>query len=462
MSHRTTARGAFVLFVLVSETSLGAPPALTLQDAYARARDRSPEVRLLHLRIRQAEANVDRAWALLKPQWTAGYNFTHIEPPPPQIAFPDLTNPDLVEKCQQGSNDPVGCIEALQASLSEPILLDFAQRDTHSVTSRIIWNPINPRAVPTITNAYEAVDLERERTEVQQTELLLAVARSYYAAFATKSSIAAAERAQARAKAQLEEIRARAELGERARTILQGAESAARQADLDFRRALNAHAQTMLALWQLTHSGDRPDIVAPPIPEVPPGDQSTLVQAAKQRRKDVAAATRSVEIAQRAEDEVWWRLAPVVGVFGGYRYSNVQGITGQNSQWSVGVNATLQLYDGGVRYGDLRAAQSRVASSVETRRSLLHRIEGEIARALLALEGSDLAVAQAEEAIKMATEAHTTNQARFEVGAATTSDINLSQDRLLDAEFALIRAKTERSMTILELRHAAGLFDPLP
>lgn len=145
-----------LLLLLTSAAPVRAQAPLTLEGAYQRALTRSPEIQLFRQRILEAEANVDRAWALLKPQLSANYTFTHLEPPPPEVSFPNLQSPDVVDNCRQGG-DPVACITALQSSLEDPIVLDLSQGDTHILSTRFVWNPLNGRAIPVIENAYDAV-----------------------------------------------------------------------------------------------------------------------------------------------------------------------------------------------------------------------------------------------------------------------------------------------------------------
>lgn len=454
VSHRSTDRGT--LWALLA-AHLG--PVLTLDDAYRRAIERSPELRLLEQRIADAEVNVGRAWALLKPQLDATYTFTHSEPEPPEISFPNLTSDDVVDNCKQGG-DPVACITALQASLEDPLVLDLAQGDTHIAGSRITWSPLNGRAIPLIANAYDSVDAERDRSRAQRQQLLMSVARAYYSSAATRHVIDAARRAVERAQGQLGLVEARASVGDSASLAMRAAEGAAREAALDLLRAENAHRQSLLALWQLTASSDAPDVVDPPVPEVPNGDRAALIALARAHRRDLSAADRAVAIAERAKDDVLWRLAPVVGAFGAYRYSNVRGLGGQNSQWTLGVTATLQIYDGGLRYQDLRAADARIATAALTKQSLEARLEADVDRSLLALEGAELGIRRAEEGLALAESALLAAKAQFEVGAIRSVDLEEANDRVLDADVALIRARMERATAVLDLRFAVGLFDP--
>ena len=48
------------------------------------------------------------------------------------------------------------------------------------------------------------------------------------------------------------------------------------------------------------------------------------------------------------------------------------------------------------------------------------------------------------------------------MGVVRAIELTEANDRVLDAELALIRAGMDRSITVLELQNAVGLFDPHP
>ena len=180
-----------------------------------------------------------------------------------------------------------------------------------------------------------------------------------------------------------------------------------------------------------------------------------LLDAAR-ARPDLAAARTTLEIADRTESEVWWRFVPVIGVFGGFRFSNVPGITGQRDQWSVGLSATVTLYDGGLRYADLEIAAARRQSAQLAIEAVEQRVVGDVERALLDLEAADLAQERAEQAVALAHQNLELSRARFEVGALRPFELKTANDAVLDAEVAVARARAEQAIATLSLRYAIG------
>lgn len=443
-------------------------PTLSLEQALELAKTRSPELAGLRERTIEAEANVQKAWALLKPQWSLTYNWTHLQPGPPALEFPEPLNfaaPGIQANCAEGG-DPMACIDALVGEFNRvrsapPRRLDFANQNTHTVGTRVSWTILDGRTWPLLFDAQDNVALEQSRAEARRRELLLVVAKAYYSAAATQAAIGAAQRAEARAQSQQAINESRAEVGDRAKPLLEAARAAVRQAQNDVARAKNAHEQSLLALALLL-GGDGRWEITPPSTRLarPPETGEALRVASLARRPDLSAALQAVEIAERGRDDFWWSFVPSVSLFAGWRYSNVQGLTGQNDQWSFGVNASLPIYDGGARYAEADLADSRLRTARLAVDGVRQRLYGELERGELRLEAAELLKARAAETLALAQQNLELVKAQREVGAVRPLELQEATDAVLDAELGVIRAEVEIAVGTLDLLQAAGLFDP--
>lgn len=443
-------------------------PTLSLEQALELAKSRSPELAGLKERAIEAEANVQKAWALLKPQWNLTYNWTHLEPGPPALEFPEPLNfadPGIQANCADGG-DPMACIDALVSEFNRvraapPRRLDFANQNTHTVGTRVSWTILDGRTWPLLFDAQDNVALETSRADARRRELLLLVAKAYYSAAATQAAIAATERARARAQSQQAITESRAEVGDRAKPLLEAARVAVRQAENDVARAKNAHEQSLLALSLLLGGDGRWEVSPPSAPLArPPETGQALRDASLARRPDLTAALVAVEIAERGRDDYWWSFVPSVSLFAGWRYSNVQGLTGQNDQWSFGVNASLPLYDGGARYAEADLADSRLHTARLAVDGVKQRLLAELERSELRLEAAELVKARALETLSLAQQNLEIVKAQREVGAVRPLELQEATDAVLDAELGVIRADVEIAIGTLELLQAAGLFEP--
>ena len=440
-----------------------AAKTISLAEAFAQAQLHAPEIDAARQRIVTAEINVGRAWALLKPTWNATLRYTHTEPQPeerPPIRYP-IIDEALSKVCNREGEtfDGTKCFEGFLDALGEPgeFSIDFARGDNLTLNSQVQWTPLNGRAIPAIRNANDAVDLERRRLWSVEQSHRLAVARAYYAAVATQDAIAAAARANRRAGERLESDRRRAALGSQSSAAVTAAEIAVAQAELDVARARNTHAQSLLGLAFIVGLDEPKDVVAPPPPRPPAGDDATLTIQAWAHRDDIIANRIAVVIAERTKDDAWWKFAPTIGLFTAIRHSNVAGIADQNFSWTVGLAANLVLYDAGLRYQDLAAADASIRTAniaLERSRAGLRR---DLARSRLRIEAADIAKARANETLRLANERVTITEAQIETGTGRAIDLNEAYDRVADAERLLIRAGLDRALAVLELQHATGV-----
>jgi outer membrane protein TolC len=76
-----------------------------------------------------------------------------------------------------------------------------------------------------------------------------------------------------------------------------------------------------------------------------------------ERRPDVAAARKRVEIAERAIHDAELQLAPSLGAVSQLNYAS-QTTLGPNTTWSLQGVVSVPFYDGGARYGAIRDAQA--------------------------------------------------------------------------------------------------------
>jgi outer membrane protein TolC len=84
-----------------------------------------------------------------------------------------------------------------------------------------------------------------------------------------------------------------------------------------------------------------------------------------ERRPDVAAARKRVEIAQRAVHDAELMFAPSLGLSSSLQYSTAP-VLAPNTTWSASALVNVPLYDGGVRYGVLRDSRAALEQARQT------------------------------------------------------------------------------------------------
>lgn len=144
---------------------------------------------------------------------------------------------------------------------------------------------------------------------------------------------------------------------------------------------------------------------------------------------------------------------------GGQRFDPLRGPVTQSAspwQYSLGFNSQLELFDGGRRFAELRAARADVdaaeANDVAQRFTIALNVKREYANVLAARESEAAARAQLEQAEAQLR----ASVARVQAGAATMSDSLRSAIQVGNARLALITAQNNLRVASAALTRLVG------
>lgn len=144
---------------------------------------------------------------------------------------------------------------------------------------------------------------------------------------------------------------------------------------------------------------------------------------------------------------------------GGQRFDPLRGpVTTPSSPWqySVGLNSSLELFDGGRRFTELKSARADVdaaeANEVSQRFSIALQVKREYANILAARESEAAARAQLEQAEAQLR----ASVARVQAGAATVSDSLRSIIQVGNARLALLTAQNNVRVASASLTRLVG------
>lgn len=144
---------------------------------------------------------------------------------------------------------------------------------------------------------------------------------------------------------------------------------------------------------------------------------------------------------------------------GGQRFDPLRGPVTQSAspwQYSLGFSSGLELFDGGRRFAQLRAARAdedaAEANDVSQRFSIALNVKREYANVLAARESESAARAQLEQAEAQLR----ASVARVQAGAATMSDSLRSQIQVGNARLALITARNNLRVASASLTRFVG------
>jgi NodT family efflux transporter outer membrane factor (OMF) lipoprotein len=239
----------------------------------------------------------------------------------------------------------------------------------------------------------------------------------------------------------------------RAQGQLETTRSQARQSAAQ--RAVLEHAIASLVGETASAFAIAPEPTDLPLPRVPPGLPSTLLQ----RRPDIAAAERRVAAANASVGVARAAFFPAVmlSAQGGYQSSDLaRFIRAPNIFWSIGPSLVANLFDGGRR----KAEEARVLAVLDESGAryrgvviaAFQQVEDNLAlldRYGAAAESEERAVAAAQRSLDLA-------NARYREGAASYLEVVTSQTAALQAQRSALDLATRQRRAGVQLIRALG------
>jgi outer membrane protein TolC len=433
-------------------------PAYALPDLIARVDRHNLDYRAQQTRLAQAEAGVRRAWAALLPVATAAASYTR-NSVAAELAFPDFTAPWAVIPDPAGRTDPATGAPLSFLKPMEVLNIEIQPRDQLGALARVSMPVLLMPAYYAIASADQAVELTQRQLAYARDEYRFATAQAYYGAVAARRLIELSENQLRLAGEQEKLARARFEAGQVAKVAYLRAGVDRARAEQDLVRARNADASAKVALQTLVGlEGDFE--VAPPSAatdgfEMGPAAAEAYVRTALERRKDLQASRDAVELAERAVKINWWKFAPAVTANGEYRWTNVEGFTGENTTWLVTLAAGITLYDG-TRYADLRDSRAKADEARLARDALARRVVGDVKNATLDLESARANEVKAREQERLAVESAAIVDAQFAAGMATYLDAADAANQRFAAGVAALTEELNVRIASLRLAKAMG------
>jgi outer membrane protein len=421
------------------------PPApaegalLTLAESLEAARTQSPDLAVALERVRQAENNVQRAWATIQPTLNAVGTVTYNSVP--NTIF--TTSPGT-----GGAPPTFDVIPGSNWSRSGALLFS--------------WDVLNFRAFPALATARQQVSVSRLGETQQRRELLLAVASTYYAGLSLRELAQVAGQQAKATRDHALEAQARYEAGLVQLSSALRARIDYLRADQETQRAQFAYAAAKSQLAALLDRRDTAFELTPPQepPEELRGTFRQLLERALKERPEIAAAQANEEIAARLKTDAWAQFAPSVAINANARYNNpATSSNGDKETWAVAVSLTLPLYDGGFRYVALKDADSQMRQARAQSRSETVRVEDELRRAILDLDSARALREEAEQALQVSIENERLIRAQFAAGTASQVEVSDAESALFQSQSAALQQRLAVQISALRLAKAVGAFD---
>lgn len=410
----------------------GATAPLTLEQAVRRALERHERALRSDQELAAAEARVARARAFFLPGLTLRGDYT-------RRAYETTRTVDGERVTIQSRNALRGT-----ATVDQPVL--------------------NLRAIPAYQQASRRRDAARYAALDARRLLAFDTAAAYLAALNAGQVREAASRRRELAERSALDARARSGAGLTTSNDATRAELELALAEREEARASGGARSSLLELGFLTGGGDAVSLVSPDslfaASALPTGGPDSLLLLAGALRPDLLRARREASAARAAVREAAYRILPEVAFTGEYEMTNEGGLGGRDTDWSLGLGAAWQPWDGGDRRADMRerravALAADLAASEEERRVAL-----EVRRAIVTLESEQASLEDASAAADAARRNAAEAAELYRQGLVSAFESLDANVRLFEAEVDLARTRFGLGLAFLDLRAALGL-DPL-
>ena len=259
-----------------------------------------------------------------------------------------------------------------------------------------------------------------------------------------------AEKVRAGRSAPVDLLREQAEQAD-ARQALLAAQNGAAQALVGLKASLGASQESDIALSDGLDSLAGPE-AAPP----PPATLREALRQAEAHRPELAAAQKQVEAASAGVGAAQGAYSPQI-----YGVAMADAMTGQGigrTGYTLGVTASLPLYDGGQRRADVDGARARLdrarADALEARQIA----DRQAASAWLSLQTATASVSAASAGVTAASESYALAALRYRAGKSVTAERLDALSALTRAQGTQAQAKAGLVIARAALRAALGSF----
>lgn len=180
------------------------------------------------------------------------------------------------------------------------------------------------------------------------------------------------------------------------------------------------------------------------------------IKIAQQKRPEIAQSQDNIDIAQTGIKIADSGRLPTVAVSAN---DGINGSTfpGQNNNWSIGISASWNLFDGGVTNAKVKEAKANEDKVKASGKQIRDGIELEVRQAYLSMKEAEARIETSQVAVSKAEEDLKASQAKYYAGVGTNLDVIDAQTALTQASNNATQASYDYNVNKAKLEKAAGL-----
>jgi outer membrane protein len=420
----------FLAWGLACGAAFGAEP-WTLEHALEQALAHNPDAQLARHRIAAAQAGLEQANAAFWPRVQFQSSYTRTDNP--MMVFGSILNQ-----------------RAFSSSLNFNDVPDIDDLNARGVVSIPLYSGGRNKAGRAAADANS--EAAKRDSEAVRNTLGFEVARAFHTVLKTREFIRAAQAAVNSYQTNLDIANKRLEGGTLLKTDVLDLQVRLAQAQEDLVRARNANALANRALRNLIgiESGDfavaetAPSVVAPDS-----GDFSGRAELAAARQRE-RAAEQEVRSANSG-------YLPRISAFGSLDYDYGSKFDNGGGSYTAGGLLQWDIWNGNLTRAKVREARANLESAREQQRKLRLALDLELEQARLDLKASSERLAVTQQVVSQAAQSAELTRARFEQGAALSTQLMDAETALLSARVRRAEAESDQRIALAALRMALGM-----
>ena len=133
-----------------------------------------------------------------------------------------------------------------------------------------------------------------------------------------------------------------------------------------------------------------------------------------------------------------------------------------DENWSVGVTASMNVFDSGVTWSKIHAAQENLAKAKESQRQIKDNVELEVRTDYLNLREAEKRITTTQVAVASAEEDYHIAVVRYQAGVGTNIDVMDAQEALTQAKTNYYQALYNYNTSKAALNTSMGVGVPVP
>lgn len=154
------------------------------------------------------------------------------------------------------------------------------------------------------------------------------------------------------------------------------------------------------------------------------------------------------------------KISATAGNYWGGDGSNWPGDDDEN--WAVGVTASMNIFDSGVTWSKIHAAQENLAKAKETQRQVKDAVELEVRTDYLGMREAEKRISTTQVAVAQAEEDYHIAVVRYQAGVGTNIDVMDAQVALTEAKTNYVKALYDYNTSKAALNTSMGVGVPVP